>query len=343
MNASIQKIISVEPVLDSDNLDKVQVLGWQVVTKRNQFKSNNLCIYVELDSILPDGPEWSEFMRPRGFRIKSIKLRKELSQGIVFPLEILPKELVDQGFIPGEGVDVSEILNILHYEKPIPANLRGYCRGSFPPFIPKTDELRVQGIPGVINELKGIDVYSTVKCDGTSSTYIYKSNTITNGYDFHICSRNNDLKITEENKDNVYVQMALKYDIENQLHKLGMNIAIQGEICGPGIQKNHMCLKEFELFIFNVYKIDERCYSDYDEFIEIVKTLGLKTVPIIGKWAFNHTQEQLLEMSRGFYDGTKNRREGIVIRPTKEMYSSACKGRLSFKVLNNEYLLKDEE
>jgi len=331
MLATIQKIIDVKPIENSDFLDVVKVLGWQVVTRKGDFSIGDLCIYIGLDTIVPnDNPNFS-FLEKDHFRIKTKKLRGCLSQGIIFPLSIIPNELEKT-----VGMDVSEILGITHYEKPIPVSLRGVVRGNFPPHIPKTDENRIQNYVDVLNELKGVQVYSTVKCNGTSITI-----SINNG-DFHICSRNNSFKI-EENKENVYVKTALKYGLDKKLVDYKRNIAIQGELVGPGIQKNQMGLSDYKILVFNIYFIDRARYADYAEVLSICKDLELEVVPFIETFRFNHTIEQLLEMTKGYYSGTKNFREGIVIRPLHEMFSTVMRGRMSFKVLNNMYLLKEKE
>lgn len=326
-SATIQMIEKVEHIENSDFLDKVKVLGWQVVTKRDEFKVGDLCIFVEIDTLLEDRPEY-EFLKNKKFRIKTCKLRGELSQGIVFPLSLIMNAHVRT------GEDISELIGATHYEKPIPISLSGLVRGNFPTYlVSKTDEERIQNCPNILEELKGKEVYSSVKCNGTSATYINFNN------DFQVCTRNNSLKL--ENNENVYITIAKKYDIMNTLKD--KNIAIQGEICGPGIQKNHLGLKELEIFIFNVWDIDEKRYYNYFEFLSFCKKIKLRIVPLIERFIFNHTMEQLLDMAKGLYLGTKNNREGIVIRPVKEMYSETLKGRLSFKVLNNEYLLENEE
>lgn len=231
------------------------------------------------------------------------------------------------------GLDVTELIGVTHYEKPVPANMNGLVKGNFPShLISKTDEERIQNAPGLIYELKGKTVYSSVKCDGTSATYIDFNN------EFFACSRNLSMKL---DSSNVYMTMLEKYDIMNKLK--GKNIAIQGEICGEGIQGNKLKLQGNDLFIFNVYDVEHKRYLDFNNMITFCKEYGFKTVPIIDVFTFNHTLPQLLEMSKGVYDGTNNRREGIVIRTILEMYSNVLKGRMSFKVLNNDYLLKDEE
>ena len=335
--ATIQKIIDVKPVDNSDFLDVVIVLGWAVVTKRGDFKAGDYCVYIALDSIVPQKPEF-EFLRKDNFRIRTKKLRGQLSQGIIFPLDILNTDAIRilQNDMNKEGCDVSEALGVIHYEKPIPVEMKGLIRGNFPPYVPKTDENRIQNYPGVVDELKGIKVYSTCKMDGTSWTCVYH-----NG-NFQVCTRNMSLKL-EGNDDNIYVRMAKKYDLQNKLEKYGKNIAIQAELCGPGIQKNHIELKEHQLYVFNVYFIDERRYGNVKDIIEICVDFEIPMVPVLNIWELKEGMVELLEMAEGYYEGTKNFREGIVIRPVEEMYSNVMKGRMSFKCLNNKYLVKHNE
>ena len=333
--ATIQRIISVEPIENSDFLDAVKVLGWQVVTQRNQFNVGDLCIYVELDSQLPEKPEF-EFLRKDNFRIKTKKLRGALSQGIVFPMTILNAENI--GVLLEEGMDMSDTLGITHYEKPVPANMRGLIKGNFPPYIPKTDEKRLQNYPDVLKELSCNSAYATIKCDGTSITFGYKDG------EFSVCSRNNALKL-EGNESNIYIRMAKQYELEKKLSEYAINMALQGELCGEGIQKNHLGIKGHKVLIFNIWFIDEQRYANYDEMRKICKDLWLEMVPELCVWPyFKHESiEDLLSLARGVYVGTENHREGIVIRPCEEMYSKIMNGRLSFKVINNDYLEKFEK
>src|SRR4051812_39405747 len=102
--ASIQTINAVEPILNADAIEKIRVLGWWVVAKKGEHKLGDKVVYCEIDSLLPERPEF-EFLRassfkpaqvdetgsvviPAGFRIKTIKLRGQVSQGICFPLSI---------------------------------------------------------------------------------------------------------------------------------------------------------------------------------------------------------------------------------------------------------------
>lgn len=324
--ATIQVIEKVEHIENSDFLDKVKVLGWSVVCKRDEYKVGDYCVFVTIDSLLPDKPEF-EFMRKNKFRVRSVKLRGELSQGIVFPLSILPNQIynIDD--------DVSEVLGITHYEKPVPVSMGGLVRGSFPShIISKTDEERIQNVPAIVDELKDLLVCATLKMDGTSATYLNF-----NG-DYHICSRNNSMKIDNQN---VYTAMFNKYNLMNKLQ--GRNLAIQGEICGPGIQGNRMGLKELELFVFNIFDLDDRKYLNYNDFVNMVEEMGLQSVPVIDTFVFNHTMEQLLQMSTELYYPNGNRAEGMVIRPVVERHSNVLHGRTSVKIINNQYLLDNKE
>ena len=341
MLASIQKILDVQPVENADSLDKVYVLGWQVVAKRGEFKAGDSCVYIGIDTIVPDKPEFA-FLAKEKFRIRTIKLRGELSQGIVFPLSILPppcKEacLNDCSFSYDYkvGQDVSETLGVTHYEKPVPAGLGGENKSNFPPYFPKTDEERIQNVPEVLDELRGKSYVITEKCDGTSCTIFF------NRGEFGVCSRNMEKKDTE---GSVYWQMTRKYDLENKMKKWGKNIAIQGEVCAPGIQKNRLGLTEAKLFVFNVFDIDDGKYMTAPQMWQIIKMFELEAAPMVefGE-GFHYDLPQLLEKAKGKYHGTDNDREGIVVRAMYGDFSEKMRSRISFKVLNNDFLLKEKE
>lgn len=321
MIASIQKILKIEPIKDADRIEKVQVLGWWVVTEKNQFKEGDYCIYIEIDSVVPDVPEF-EFLRKYNFRVKTIKLRGQISQGLVLPITVLNDK---QNLI---GEDVSDMLGIKHYEKPIPFRLQGQIRKASLPFgIPVTDEVRVQSAPDLIEMMIGKEVYISTKVDGTSSTFaIFEG-------DYHVCSRNNSYFPDVEN---IYWTMGIKNNIEEKLKQVNLNIAIRGEICGPNIQRNRLGLKDHKLLVFDVFDINNHRYYNYLELKRICEEFELEMVPVEKVTTFNYSLEELLNHATGLYEGTKNRKEGIVVRTTDN-------DRISFKVVNNDYLLKDEE
>ena len=341
--ATTQRIKEVLPIKNADNIELVKVLGWECVVKKGEFQAGDLCIYFEIDSLLPISPEF-EFLRKgchktlpdgtQGFVLKTIKLRKQISQGLCMPLDILKEDFENDPLTTGlweefkkealvEGVDVSGVLDVTHYEKPVPACLAGSTKGRFPSFLRKTDETRVQSEPEMLEKIQGKPYYITTKLDGTSATYYKKDG------ELGACSRNLEKKYFSENQ---YWRMAEKYKLAECLPE---GYCIQGEIVGPGIQKNSLMLKEIDLYIFNMYKIEGLEKTGFHElngfcFLNKIKMVPLEEIDL----SFNYTQEDLLKKAQGLYKNSDKKKEGIVVR------SNDC--QISFKVLNNSYLLGEE-
>lgn len=332
--ASIQTIISLTPISGADKIETAKVLGWNVVVQKGLYKEGDKVIYCEIDSLCPDWPEF-EFLRPRGMRIRTVRLKGQISQGICFPLSILSDPRV---FCVDD--DVTDILGIVKYEPPIPANLGGTVKGSFPSFLCKTDETRVQVLQPVLDKYKGTPCYVMEKLDGSSATYFIKDG------EFGVCSRNLELKETE---GNTFWKVARELDIENKLKSLGYNCAIQGELIGEGIQDNKYKLKGQTVHFFSVFDIDKYEYAGYEKFINTMKDLGLNIVPIISKDAYilENDIEALVKTSIGKSALNPDAwREGIVIRPLNETIDHEVSNghlhhdRISFKAINPEFLLK---
>ena len=326
---SIQTIEAIEPIAGADNIMQARVMGWTVVIKKGEFTPGDPCVFFEIDSVLPDGPAWAEFMRPRKFRVRTLKLRGVLSQGLALPIAIL-----GGGDAPRD-VDLRERLGVTKFEAVLPDTRE--IAGAFPTRVPKTDEIRLQSALGVLDEIRSQEFYVATKCDGTSATYVR------DGQDgFIACSRNWALA----RGDNHVWRLAERYRLEDQLP---VDFAIQAEVCGPGIQKNRLGLDSIDLFVFNVYDLRAGKFLELDAFRAFCAERGLPTVPIErvvrGDEAasYDHSLDAWLEAARGLYAGTKQRKEGIVVRPLIEQRSAALGGRLSFKVINNDFLLKDED
>lgn len=349
--ASIQTVNSVEPILNADAIEKIRVLGWWIVAKKGEHKPGDKLVYCEIDSLLPERPEF-EFLRassykpaqtdvtgavilPAGFRIKTVKLRGQVSQGICFPLAILPP-----GAPTEEGADVTEHLGVLKWEPPIPVGMGGKVKGSFPGFLPKTDETRVQVLEPVIQKHKGKTFYLTEKLDGTSFSAFLRQG------EFGICSRN--LWMDEADESNVLARVARALKLEEKLRmareQLGHDVAIQAEVIGPGIQKNKYGLKEVTLRVFSLFNVDAYQLVDHATKISMLAEMGLEPVPQLGTIVLNHTVDELVAMSEGTSVlNPQVQREGIVLRPLVEEYDEDIGGRLSFKAINPKFLLKYDE
>jgi RNA ligase (TIGR02306 family) len=335
--ASIQRVLAIEPIANADAIELARINGWQCVVKKGEFAPGDLGVFLEIDSIPPDNEVFrflwmpksgEQIERPAKFRIRTMKLRGALSQGLLLPLSSFELEKAS------EGDDVTQPLGVEKYEPPAPVGM-GDFRANFPGFIPKTDEMRVQSVPEVLDELRGLPYVATLKYDGTSSTFVIDPRT----NEFHACGRNLSL----QDGENIYWRAARKYDLEAVLRR-SPNFAVQGELCGPGIQKNRLNLKELSLFVFNVYDFQNARYLAHDEARQWLLQNGLTPVETIEEGdSFAHTQDSLLALAEGKYPNTQNEREGIVIRPRQERFSPTLGGRLSFKAISNRFLLKEGE
>lgn len=322
--ASVQRVLNVEPIQDADSIEHIQVLGWHLVAMKNEFKVGDLCVYIETDSILPESNPKFEFMRNKNFRIKTVRLRGQISQGIAFPLSILPESNAPYE----EDQDVTELLGIIKYEPPIPECLEGVMRGDFPQFIRKTDEDRVQICGKLLHANKGKVFYATEKLDGSSTTFYINKD------DFGVCTRRMNLK---QQKDNARWKIAEKYNIENSLRRFGQNLALQGELIGPGIQGNKYGLKEVDIRFFSIYNIDTQKYIPYVLMKSILNKMGLPMVPLISdNYVLTTDIDAIVAYSIGESRLAKTKREGLVLRSIED-------SNISFKAINPEFLLKHGE
>ena len=258
-----------------------------------------------------------------GFRLKTIKLRGQISQGLIVPISIFG----DFGWTAYEGLDVTERLGIVKYEPPIPAELAGKVKGNFPSFIPKTDEERIQNLTDKYETWKTHPFYVTEKLDGSSATYYFRDG------EFGVCSRNLDL---EETEGNTFWKIARELKIEEWLGTQPINYAIQGELIGEGIQGNPYKIKGQTVRFFNAFNINKYEYLSLEEFESLISSMKLETVPILNRsFQLPNTIEELLqyadkksELNSGFD------REGVVIRSLDR--------KISFKVISNKFLLNEK-
>jgi RNA ligase (TIGR02306 family) len=355
--ASIRKISEINPIEGADMIEVATVSGWKLVTKKGEYKPGDLAIYCEIDSFLPIREEF-EFLRKssykkmtdgtEGFRLKTIRLRGQISQGLLLPISILPNEVISStGFEDLEGLDVSEALGIIKYEPPIPAELSGKIKGNFPSFIKKTDEERVQNIPDVIERYKGDKFYVTEKLDGSSATFYFRDEI------FGVCSRNLELAepepfqdrmimcddgIERPAKENSFWKVARELDIANKLKSTGKNICIQGELIGEGIQGNPYKIKGQTVRFYNAFDIDKYEYFAFEDFISLMAELNLETVPVLDT---DYILPESIESILNYADGksvlnNSFNREGVVLR-TKNT------DRISFKAISNIFLLGEKD
>ena len=336
--ATVRKIDSLRPIVGADAIECAYVGGWTCVVKKGEYTAGDLAVYLEIDSWVPTelAPFLSKGKEPRVFdgikgeRLRTVKLRGQLSQGLLLPLEPtcanIESELI-------EGLDVSLPLNIVKWEMPMNAQLAGMAKGNFPSLIPKTDQERVQNLKQEIDQANTdeLNFEVTEKLEGSSMT-VYLIDGV-----FGVCSRNLDLKETE---DNTFWQVARRDGIEEKMRIDGhfVSFAIQGELIGPGIQGNIYKLSKPEFRVFDVYNISGGFYMNPAPRRELINVMGLLHVPVITTYSIAPcgTVEELLLWAEGASAITPSQeREGIVFKQVN--------GGMTFKAISNRYLLKSND
>ena len=342
--ASIQRIWKIEPIEGADRIELAYVLGWKCVVNKGQFKPMDLAVYFEIDSFLPIREEF-EFMRNtsyrktdimgEGFRIKTIRFRGQLSQGLLLPVSSFPE--IPEGCDVGD--DVTDVLGVRKWEVEERATTAGTIIGNLPYDIPHTDEPRVQAEPELIKEFSGLEYYISTKMDGSSHSVGIDKN------GFHVTGHNYEYK---DDGASSFYELIKGYDLENKTRNYVEEnnlelFTMQGELCAPGIQRNRLRLTKPEWYVFTIRENGKRI--GLNKMLEICRLFGVQSVPIEevdnDLPAKYPTVEALLERADGEYPNG-GKKEGIVIRPTEPVYCDLIKTDLSMKVVSNKYLLKNE-
>lgn len=358
--ASIKTISELHPIPERDRIELAIVDGWQVIVQKGEYQIGSKTIFVEIDSILPEKPEF-EFLRSKKFRIKTMKMRGTLSQGICFPLSLLPQ---DREYNLED--DVTEILGIKKFEadednivtesnKPQKFNhpifkflfkfkvIRNLLlpkkeNKGFPDFITKTDETRIQNMPFVLQN-KNIKFVEREKVDGQSGTFFLRRMKKTwawqkQCFDFGVCSRN--MRLWNETSKS-YWKVALKYNIKSVLKDLiGDNefVAIQGECIDTNVQGNKYKVSEADLYAFNLIYPSGKIPCLQGE--EILKKYEIKWCPLVNaEYVLPDTVNELLDHVTGKSKLYDTLREGSVFRCYEK--------NLSFKAVSPDFLIKNDD
>lgn len=324
--ATITTINEIQSIENADHIELAYWRGWQTIVKKGEFKVGELAVGLEIDSWIPhtiapflcksDKPK--VYMGIEGERLKTIRLRGQISQGLLLPVQTL----IDKGYnLQAENLD--EELSVVKYEH-VTTNTNN-AKGNFPSFIVKTDEERVQNInyekylntPFILSE----------KLDGSSMTVYWRDG------EFGVCSRNIDLK---EDAGSKFWHVANLYNLREKLNRFGQNIALQGELIGEGIQKNRYELNGNDFYVFTLFDIQTHKKLPYGVMADICFQMGLKTVPILDvDFQLPESRSKLIELADGYSAlNSKTLREGLVCRTSDS--------QVSFKVISNKFLLKHQ-
>ena len=369
--AHVEIIKELRAIPGADKIEVAQVLGWECVVKKGEFSVGDKIIYAEVDSVMPEKPEF-EFLRDRKFRVRTIKLRGQVSQGLVLPISVLPQNLSYFSI----GHDVTDLLGISKYLTPsekeevkkveINQNklikfMKRYSwyrrlflsrkqKEGFPYWVSKTDEERIQNIPQILQQFADKEVYITEKIDYQSGTWTGKMvpNTtpiigkfLPKKYQFVVCSRN----LTNNDKNSLYWKIAEKYNLGEILRK-NPTLTIQGEQGNTNVQGNKYGITEPTMWVFNIIDHEKKYHFNHKELHEFCLKHKLDHVPYLLDGGINHlpklselgtTVQELVEFSKGKSVLANTSREGVVIRCIENGQKL-----LSFKVINPDFLLKYE-
>lgn len=390
--ASIQKVAEIRPIPEADKICAYRVNDWWIVDSVGKYQVGELVCYLEIDSWVPHAlaPFLSKGKEPRvyhgvpGEKLRTIRLKKQVSQGLLLPLSPACDHIDSELF---EGLDITFPLNIQKWEAELPAQLVGQALGTFPSWIRKTDQERCQNLGSVIfgyettitpidlvpehvtpealasGRLQIVDgvVYSvrsataspddlyevSLKLDGSSSTTFVRRGDAEEP-DTGVCSRNVQLKINEENKDNLFVKTSTDTNLFGALTKFyndtGRSIAVQSELMGPGIQGNREGFSDHKLFVFDIFDIDKQDYMDPIERAEVFDILK-QTAPLLNHVPVPHKAVTLESL------GIHNVADILAFVEGPSINHPVCEGkvfkrlsgnRFSWKGISNKFLEKND-
>jgi len=371
--ASVQKIVHINPIDGYDRVELATVLGWSCIVSKGEFKVGDLVVYIEPDSLLYPNEIWDTFLAKRKYKIKTLKMCKTISQGLILPLSVVNKlnSKYNENLI--EGLDLTDILNVKHFEKgdtikpnltsnknrsPIMRFLMSFglfrffymlflgkkLKGFPTHLMGKTDETNIQNLPFLFKDKAGTKMYISEKLEGQSSTFLLFQkpgifNRMLNIKQYIVCSHN--IRLSRPDYSNWW-SISKKFDIEGILKKYykthGIHIGIQGEIIGESIQGNIYGISGLDFYVFNVRNLDTQEMFNMTEMIEFCDECGLKHVPILNRSYIlepEMTPQTLLDLANGKSSiNDKVDREGVVVR-THSM-------DISFKARSPKYLLKQK-
>lgn len=347
--ASVREIAEIKSIEGADRIVTYRVDGWWVIGQKDQFKIGDLAIYLEIDSWVPyslapflskDRKEPREFNGIKGEKLKTIKMKGQLSQGLLLPLDKNMPELLLEDL--NKGDDLTELLGIQLWEQPIKLDKRGKPienrearKGGFPLYIPKSDQERIQNCTEQFEKYRSYTWEVTEKLDGSSMT-VY-----VNGDDEGVCSRNINLKGPgmeggENCNPNNFWKVALRDRLIDFIKETARNLALQGELIGPGIQGNPYELEDHQFYLYNIWDIDAQSWIKPEgrAFALAAIDIPINHVPILAtNYSFSDDEsiDTLLKLAEGPSSlNHKVAREGLVFKANSHPES--------FKAISNSYI-----
>jgi RNA ligase (TIGR02306 family) len=385
--ATIQRITNLTPIDGADRIETARVLGWDVVVTKGDFKVGELAIFYEIDSFLPATDErytsfsdkFITWQDKRGMRLKTIRLRKQISQGLLLPISKFPE--IKNGLVI-EGFDVTEILKIEKWEAAEPNGPGVPNTGKtrvFPSFVRKTDQERVQNYGSRVLEHLDTRFQVTTKKDGSSmTTYVVRPNckyyaeakklrggnkklslfarfknffNETFGFATEaqpiigLCSRNVQLDLDGSgNFHTAFKSAKLEQALLGISEEFDRSIAIQGELVAPTIQGNYEKVTDVEFHVFGMYDIQKQREVSPNRVEEICQQFGLKHVTVL----FRGTLKDILNLPeynketivQAILDLAEGEGDNKGVKREGVVFKAEGLETFTFKAISNSYLLK---
>jgi len=340
--------IEVEPHENADALEMARVDDYFAVVKKGEFQSGDLVIYIPEASIVPEpiikemglegrlaGGSFGDDGKKRKDRVKAIRLRGRLSQGLVFAPQDIDLE---------EGKDYAEQLGIYKWKPPIPASMAGDVEAC-PKILSYTDIANIKRYPNVLKD--GEEVTLTEKLHGTCTvTALIDGRLAVSSKGNAASGRSIKSDLTDDGREkNIYWRMSQQYQLQEALETIaarhgspGEPVHIYGETLGVqdlmyGLNKGDLEYRAFDIRV-------GQNFLDYDDFKAACDELGIPTVPLLyrGPWS-REVAEQTATGKETFTGKETHVREGVVAKPTTER-SDPEVGRVIFKVISPDYLTR---
>jgi len=368
---TVRKVKNVSKIEGADFIERCTVDGWDVIVKKGEFKENDLGLFFEIDSVLPDDERYkflkkmTNTSKGMGYRLRTIKLRKQISQGLMLPFSAF--EGSDSFNI---GDDLTDTLGVWLYEPVHQGGSRANseCKSIgkkiFPDFLRKTDQERIQNKMHYFGLYKDSEWEATKKLDGSSMTvwnYSEADHLLVDKFNkpwknflmktwqkitfyfkepetFGVCSRNINLR---EKEGNAFWTMANELKLRELLKD--HNVALQGELIGPRIQNNHEKVDRNKFYLFDIFDIENQRYllpNERYEWLLLNDPCGIvNVVPHYSNVKIFEKCNDVSEMQE--YVNEPGMNSGVTLEGM--VFKSMDVDGLSFKCINNKFLLKYEE
>lgn len=330
---TVRRIAEVKEIPGKDRIVSYRVDGWWVTDQKDKYCIGELVVYAEPDSWMPHtlapfltkaGAYPKVFNEVEGQKLKTIKMGGVYSQGLLLPLQVAADLFIGSKFDEGqeygefffEGNDLTELLGIQLWEKP--EDLRAAnAKGNFPHFLRKTDCTRIQNYGREVRQYAQESEFlqATEKLDGSSMTVFKKDGVV------GVCSRNLELK---DEPGVTFWEVAKSEGLLAFLED-DDNIALQGELVGPGIQGNSYGLQAHAFYLYDIFDIEKQEYLDASTVEDVASGAGIKHVPVLGYYRlpvlFERQPSALIPAAMLAHAegdslvGVKPKREGVVWKP----------------------------